>query len=124
MARFHSHLLAGALAGALLTAPSLGDEWHHYGNDPGGTRYSPLDQIHRGNVGDLEVAWEYDSPDFHDGLSGTPTRSAFEATPLMIAGTLYVPTPMDRLLAVGSKLNGFFVTIRSHRRPWRSVGDH
>lgn len=76
------------------------EEWRFYGNDPGGTRYSPLDQINRDNVGRLEVAWEYDSPDFADGLSGTPTRSAFEATPLMIGGVLYVPTPMDRLLAI------------------------
>ena len=100
MTRFDSHLLAVALIGALLVVPSAGEEWRHYGNDPGGTRYSPLDQIHRGNVGQLEVAWEYDTPDFADGLSETPARSAFEATPLMIAGTLYVPTPMDRLLAL------------------------
>lgn len=76
------------------------DEWRHYGNDPGGTRYSDLAQIDRSNVHQLEVAWEYDSADYSDGLSGSPTRSAFEATPLMIGGTLYVPTPMDRLLAL------------------------
>lgn len=63
-------------------------------------RYSPLDQIDRSNVGELEVAWEYDNADFADGLSGSPARSAFEATPLMIGRTLYVPTPMDRLLAL------------------------
>lgn len=81
---------------ALLSA----GEWRHYGNDPGGTRYSELAQIDRSNVDQLEVAWEYDSADFSDGLSGSPTRSAFEATPLMIGETLYVPTPMDRLLAL------------------------
>ena len=76
------------------------EEWRHYGSDPGGTRYSQLAQIDRGNVDELEVAWEYDSPDFADGLSGNPARSAFEATPLVIDGTLYAPTPMDRLLAL------------------------
>ncbi len=76
------------------------EEWRHYGNDPGGMRYSRLAQIDRGNVGELEAAWEFDSPDFADGLSGNPARSAFEATPLVIDGTLYVPTPMDRLLAL------------------------
>lgn len=89
-----------AILSLLLAAPQFGQEWHHYGNDPGGTRYSPLDQIDRLNVGRLQVAWEHDSPDFADGRSGTPTRSAFEATPLMIDGMLYVPTPMDRLLAL------------------------
>ena len=85
---------------AFLAAPLFAEEWPHYGNDPGGSRYSPLDQVHRGNVNQLEVAWEYDTPDFSDGLTGNPARSAFEATPLMIGGTLYVPTPMDRLLAL------------------------
>lgn len=85
----------------LLAVPvSQAEEWRHYGNDPGGTRYSRLDLIDRSNVHSLAVAWEYDTPDFSDGLSGTPTRSAFEATPLVISGTLYVPTPMDRLLAL------------------------
>ena len=89
-----------ALLLALCASSLPAEEWRFYGNDPGGTRYSPLDQIDRNNVGRLEVAWEYDTPDFADGLSGTPTRSAFEATPLMIGGVLYVPTPMDRLLAL------------------------
>ncbi len=89
-----------ALLLALCASSLSAEEWRHYGNDPGGTRYSPLNQINRDNVGRLEVAWEYDTPDFTDGLSGSPTRSAFEATPLMIGGVLYVPTPMDRLLAL------------------------
>ena len=85
---------------ALLVSPLTAEEWLHYGNDPGGMRYSTLDQIRRDNVGKLEVAWEYDNNDFSDGLTGSPARSAFEATPLMIGRTLYVPTPMDRLLAL------------------------
>ena len=85
----------------LLCAPGLSaEEWHFYGGDAGGSKYSSLDQIDRSNVGRLKVAWEYDTPDFSDGLSGSPIRSAFEATPLMIGGVLYVPTPMDRLLAL------------------------
>ena len=78
-------------------------QWPHYGNDKGGSRYSPLDQIDRGNVARLELAWEYDTGDFSDGKSGYPTRSAFEATPLMIDGALYVSTPMHRLLAVDAR---------------------
>ncbi len=89
-----------ALLLGLTTAPLIAEEWRHYGNDPGGTRYSPLAQINRSNVNRLEVAWEHDSPDFSDGRSGSPTRSAFEATPLMIGRTLYIPTPFDRLLAL------------------------
>ena len=93
-------MLQAAIFVVLLAAPLAADEWRHYGNDPGGMRYSPLDQISRSNVQRLEVAWEHDSPDFADGRSGSPTRSAFEATPLMIGRTLYIPTPLDRLLAL------------------------
>ena len=92
-----------ALLLALLAPLSLAEEWRHYGNDAGGTRYSPLDQIDRSNVARLEVAWEFDSPDFSDGRVGTPARSAFEATPLMIGRVLYVPTPFDRLLALNAR---------------------
>ena len=99
-ARYNPLVRTVAIPLVLLAALLPAEEWRHYGNDPGGMRYSPLGQIHRGNVDELEVAWEHDSPDFSDGLTGNPARSAFEATPLVIRGTLYVPTPMDRLLAL------------------------
>src|SRR5919106_498318 len=35
------------------------DQWPAYGGDPGGTRYSTLDQVTRENVEDLRVAWTY-----------------------------------------------------------------
>jgi quinoprotein glucose dehydrogenase len=34
-------------------------EWRYYGGDPGGSRYSSLDQINRSNVSKLQVAWTY-----------------------------------------------------------------
>ena len=39
--------------------PPADTEWPHYGNNPGGERWSALDQINRGNVGNLEIAWVY-----------------------------------------------------------------
>ena len=36
-------------------------EWRHYGGDLGSTKYSPLDQINKQNVGGLKVAWSWDS---------------------------------------------------------------
>lgn len=78
-------------------------QWLHYGNDKGGSRYSPLSLIDRGNAARLELAWEYDTGDFSDGKSGYPTRSAFAATPLMIDGVLYVSTPFHRLLALDAR---------------------
>src|SRR5688572_16592321 len=49
---------AGAQSGAPRpTTPSR--EWPTYGHDPGGMRFSPLNQITPANVGQLEVAWVY-----------------------------------------------------------------
>lgn len=48
-------------------APTSADrkDWPHYGNDAGGSRFSPLAQITRANVGKLEVAWEADVGPHH-----------------------------------------------------------
>jgi quinoprotein glucose dehydrogenase len=74
-------------------------EWTAYGHDEGGSRYSPLAQVTPRNVGRLKVAWVSPNGDFSDG-SRTGSGSAFEATPLMVAGTLYVITSFSRVLAL------------------------
>jgi len=78
---------------------SLGQEWPYYGADPGGTRYSPLDQINRENVRRLKVAWTYHTGDLSDGTV-YPTRSAFECTPLVIDGVMYLTTAFSRVIAL------------------------
>lgn len=65
--------------------------WPNYGNDPGGTRYSSLRQITPANVAGLGVAWSYDT--------GFKDRS-FEATPLVVAGIMYVTTPTEQVVAL------------------------
>lgn len=32
-------------------------EWTHYGGDEGGTKYSPLNQVNRTNISQLDVVW-------------------------------------------------------------------
>jgi|GEM_PF-668716 len=76
--------------------------WSHYGADPGGTRYSNLSQIHRGNVANLKVAWIYNTGDFTDG-SGNGVKSAFESTPLMIDNKLYLVSAFHRLIALDAE---------------------
>ena len=80
--------------------PSSG-EWPAYGRTPGGHRHSPLEQIHTGNVAQLEEAWVYRTGEL-DRYEGTPTatRAAFEATPIMVERTLYLCTPTNRLIAL------------------------
>jgi quinoprotein glucose dehydrogenase len=77
-------------------------EWRFYGGDPGGTKYSALEQINKKNVAKLKVAWVYDTGDFSDGTE-YPTRSGFETTPLVIDGVMYLTTPFCRLIALGAE---------------------
>lgn len=86
------------LAIALLLCAAA-QEWPYYGGDAGGMKYSPLRQIHRGNVARLKVAWTYRTGDWSDGTK-YPVRSAFECTPLVVEGVMYITTPFCRLIAL------------------------
>src|SRR6266852_5723492 len=76
--------------------------WPTYGNDPGGTRYSPAKQIDRGKVAQLKVAWT-----FRTGALDVKTRliekAAFEATPILVNGKLFLSTPYDHVIALDPK---------------------
>jgi quinoprotein glucose dehydrogenase len=73
--------------------------WPSYGGDAGGSRYSELDQINRNNVAALQPAWEIHTGDVSDGSDGRP-KSEFEATPIVVAGTMFLTTPFNRVLAL------------------------
>ena len=91
-------VLGGCLAG-IRTDGDIDRDWPTYGNDPGGTRYSPLSQIDRGNVNRLRVAWTYRTGE-DAGTNGASSRVAFEATPIVVDGTLYLSTPFGRVIAL------------------------
>jgi quinoprotein glucose dehydrogenase len=90
-------ILSALSMSAALAAPDAG--WPAYGGDVGGTRYSPLGQITPGNVGDLRVAWIFRTGELGEGVKDWK-RSAFEATPILYAGTLYLTTPATDVVAV------------------------
>lgn len=54
-------------------------DWLHYGNDQGGSRFSPLQQINRDNVKQLKVAWEY-----RLGPDAKGRYGAVEVTPIKV----------------------------------------
>lgn len=83
----------------LASVVAFGQDWQFYGGDAGGTRYSILKEINRTNVAKLKQAWIYHTGDVSDGTD-FPVRSAFEATPLVIDGVMYVVTSFDRLIAL------------------------
>jgi quinoprotein glucose dehydrogenase len=73
--------------------------WPNYGHDPGGSRYSPAAQINRDNVGQLKVAWSYRTGAL-DQVGDVKRNAAFEATPILVDGTLYLSTPFDHVIAL------------------------
>ncbi len=75
-------------------------EWPTYGNDPGGMRYVPSTQITRENVDRLEVAWTYRTGHKSDGKGKIPSATAFEATPILVAGRLVFCTPFNHVIAL------------------------
>lgn len=70
-----------------------GSEWRTYGGDKGFTRYSPLDQINRDNVKDLQVVWRRPAvdPQLMAKFPDLTPSNYFRGTPIMIDGVLYAP---------------------------------
>ena len=56
-------ILLFSLAGPVRSDEAGPTGWPTYGGDPGGTRYSALEEITPGNVEELEVAWTYHTGD-------------------------------------------------------------
>ena len=104
----HFASVLGALACLLSAASAVGQGpapvsgWPTYGGDPGGTRYSALDEITPGNVDTLEVAWTYHTGDF-DGVRSGAEKTAFQATPILQDDTLYFCSPLSRIFALDAE---------------------
>ena len=58
------------------------DDWPSYNGNPGGNRYSGMEQINTQNVDKLQLKWSYSLP-----------YSGLETTPLVLDGVMYVSGP-------------------------------
>jgi quinoprotein glucose dehydrogenase len=83
----------------LVICACVAQQWPVTSGDAGGSRYSPLRSIDRSNVANLKLAWTFHTGDVSDGHTFN-TRSAFEATPLVVDGVMYITTPFSRLIAL------------------------
>jgi len=87
------------------TEPRAGD-WPYWGGDPGARKYSKLDQIHRGNVSELELAWVWKTGEAAIPGPRLPVPGNrvfpgnFEATPLVIDGVMYLSMSYNRVLGL------------------------
>ncbi|MCP1649586.1 glucose/quinate/shikimate family membrane-bound PQQ-dependent dehydrogenase [Pseudomonas nitroreducens] len=72
-------------------------DWAHYGNTEGGSRFAALDQINRGNVDKLKVAWTYHTGDVavSDGNGAED-----QLTPLQVGDKVFICTPHNNLIAL------------------------
>ena len=95
-------LVACAVTCVACTAPATQSDWAQHGLNAAETRFSPLTAITPETVSRLGPVWFAD-------LSATSNR-AFEATPIVVDGRLYVSTGWSVALAYDA---------RSGRELWR-----
>ncbi|MGN6519050.1 MAG: pyrroloquinoline quinone-dependent dehydrogenase [Dokdonella sp.] len=91
-------LLAAGFAAALPAQAAF--EWTAYGGDGRGQRHAPLAQITPANVGRLELAWTFRTGELGEGFARAKDALTFEATPLMVDGTLYFDTATGKAFAL------------------------
>ena len=90
-------------------------EWRTFGGDTGSTKYSPLDQIDKDNVADLQVAWRWQSIDSRFDLEqltedypnlqvpndvSNVRIASLKAAPLMVDGVIYISTAFHQAAAI------------------------
>ena len=98
MFRPHPTVLAEAGAKAPVVKADAGqadgDDWTAYGRGTHGNRFAQFDQINKGNVKDLQVAWTYRTGDLAvDGAE-------YQVTPLKVDDTVYLCTPLSKVIAL------------------------
>jgi quinoprotein glucose dehydrogenase len=117
MSRFILLLAIIPVALARAQSGTAAGEWRYYGGDAQSTKYSPLDQIDRDNVGKLEVAWTWKAQNF-----GPRADPNYEVTPLMVHGVLYFTAGMRRDTVAVDAATG--ETLWMYRLDEGDRGDH
>jgi quinoprotein glucose dehydrogenase len=99
-------------------------EWHAWGGDVGATRYSPLSQIHAGNIDRLEVVWRWKMDNY-----GPAPEARSQTVPLVVGGVLYATAGMNRDIVAIDAATGQTLWMyrndegeRSERAPRRNSG--
>lgn len=81
-------------------------DWPSYGSDYANQRYSQNTQINRENVKNLGIAWEFNS-----GI-----KAAFQATPIVVNGIMYVSLPFNHVVALDGKTGKELWRYKHNRR--------
>jgi quinoprotein glucose dehydrogenase len=70
--------------------PKQSQDWAAYGGDQAKTHYSPLTQINKSNVKQMEVAWSYD----------TEETGGLQTSPIEVNGVLFGISPSQKIFAL------------------------
>lgn len=114
-------LLTLVMLASPLAAQQSGD-WPAYGHDRLGTRYAPLTSINRSNVSHLTVAWTYHTGEMAPAYA-TKREKQFEATPLVVGGTMYLSTPLGRVIALDPATGAQKWAFNPHLNRYSDYGD-
>ncbi|CAN5351599.1 membrane-bound PQQ-dependent dehydrogenase, glucose/quinate/shikimate family [soil metagenome] len=87
-----------AVPQATAVASANPGDWLNYGNDAGGTRFSPLTQLTPDTARNLKVAW---SVDLGKGPNGVTTQ--LEVTPIKVGSSLYVCTAANDVISINAQ---------------------
>jgi len=80
----------------LLAAGQDAKNWLLPGHDYTNQRYAALEQINTQNVKSLKLRWKF----------STGIREAFQTTPLIADGVMYITTPRNHLIALDARTGG------------------
>ncbi len=72
-------------------------DWAHWGNTTAGNRFAALDQINKGNINQLQVAWTFRTGDLPES-NGAGAED--QNTPLQIGDTVYTCTAYGKVFAL------------------------
>jgi len=92
-----------------------------FGHDSASTRFSPLTEINTDTVGSLSRAWTYhmkrDSPaaTTAGAIGHGGGRRSSQATPIVIDGTMYIPTPYGTVVALNPETGDEIWTFKMDR---------
>ena len=77
----------------ILAADEAPGDWLAYGRDYGEQRFSPLTQVNKKTIKDLELAWSFDMY----------TNRGLEASPIIVDGVMYMTGSWSVVFAVDAK---------------------
>ncbi len=93
-----------ALAGWIVIggAADSDRDWPAYGRDKAGTRYSPLDQINRNTIKNLQIAWRRSAVPEELRVTFPDAQGAanYQHTPIVVGGLMYISSSVGAVVAL------------------------